>query len=211
MTTVRRIFLAAVLVVLGSASEVRAQADDFEAYPLEPPNTSSPQDTLRSFLRYANEAIQHWRKEDSAAVVNHAGRRALRSLDLSDLPPAVRQELGVEKLLLLKEILDRVEIPPSAEIPGIAEVAALPDLKRWVIPRTEIEIVRVPEGPLEGEFLFSAATVADLEHFYALSEHLPYKREASIGIYEDVVRSPGDWIPRLGRRLSGLDTDRLSR
>ena len=101
-----------------------------------------------------------------------------------------------EKLLLLKEILDRVELPDFEAIPGEVQVAANPDLDSWEIPHTEITIAKVDDGPHKGEFLFSAATVDDLERFYALSEHLPYKPDATIGIYEDVVRAPGDWIPR---------------
>jgi MscS family membrane protein len=194
-----RTLLLAVLVCLVCASpaSMLAQPLEFEAYPLEPPNTSSPRDTLRSFLSNANEAAQRWRAEDTATLANNPARRAMRCLDLSELPPAVRNELGVEKVLLLKEILDRIELPDFEAIPGEEQVAAQEeDLESWVVPHTEITISRVEEGPLEGEFLFNASTIAQLEHFYALSEHLPYKPDATIGIYEDVVHSPGQWIPR---------------
>jgi MscS family membrane protein len=173
-----------------------AQSTAFESYPLEPPNTSSPRDTLRSFLRYVNEAVQGWRTGEDAALINNAARRAMRCLDLSNLPPAVRNELGLEKVLLLKEILDRIELPDFEEIPGEEQVAAADGLQSWVIPRTELTIARMGEGPLAGEFLVSAATVDQLERFYALSEHLPYKPDAAIGIYEEMVRSPGPWLPR---------------
>src|SRR5918996_5738443 len=198
MTRIRSVFLAAAigcLLCAGSGS-LSAQPVGFEPYPLEPPNTSSPQDTFRSFLRYANDAVQSWRADEDAALINDAARRAMRCLDLSELPPAVRDDLGLEKVLLLKEILDRIELPDFEEIPGQEQVAADEDLTSWVIPHTELTIARIEEGPLEGEFLFSASTVAQLERFYALSEHLPYKPDATIGIYEEVVRSPGPWLPR---------------
>lgn len=202
MTKARCAFLAAALAAamacaLCASPPLLAQAIEFEPYPLEPPNTSSPRDTLRSFLSNANEAAQLWRTEDTVTLVNDAARRAMRCLDLSELPPAVQDELGVEKVLLLKEILDRIELPAFEAIPGEEEVAAEEeDLESWVVPHTELTISRVEEGPLEGEFLFSASTIDQLEHFYSLSEHLPYKPDATIGIYEDVVRSPGQWIPR---------------
>lgn len=197
MTKARCAFLAVAMayVLCATPTPSLAQAVDFEPYPLEPPNTSSPRDTLRSFLSNANEAAQQWRAEDNVTLVNDPARRAMRCLDLSELPPAVRDELGVEKVLLLKEILDRVELPDFAAIPGQEQVAGEEDLESWVVPHTELTIARVEEGPLEGQFLFSASTIDQLEHFYTLSEHLPYKPDATIGIYEDVVRSPGEWIP----------------
>ncbi|MGH6916575.1 MAG: mechanosensitive ion channel family protein, partial [Geminicoccaceae bacterium] len=197
MTKARCAFLAAAMayVLCASPTPSLAQAVDFEPYPLEPPNTSSPRDTLRSFLSNTNEAAQRWRTEDNMTVVNHPARRAMRCLNLSQLPPAIRNALGLEKVLLLKEILDRIELPDFEEIPGQEQVAN-EDLKSWIIPHTELTIARIEEGPLAGEFLFSAPTIDQLEHFYALSEHLPYKPDATIGIYEEVVRSPGPWIPR---------------
>jgi MscS family membrane protein len=187
---------AATIACLLSAAPIPAQEIAFDSYPLEPPETTSPRDTLRSFLAHANEAIQQWRAEDGDGLTNPAALRALRCLDLSGLPPAVREELGVEKMLLLKEILDRVELPDFEEIPGADQLAATPELARWRLPHTEITIARIDDGPRAGEFLFSAATVDEIERFYSLSEHLPYKRDATVGIYEDVVRAPGDWIPR---------------
>jgi MscS family membrane protein len=196
MPKTRCAVLAVLMACLLGAAPSLAQPADFEPYPLEPPNTSSPRDTLRSFLRYVNEAIQSWRTEADPVLINDAARRAMRCLDLSGLPPAVRDELGVEKALLLKEILDRIELPDFEAIPDQEQVAADENLESWVIPRTELTIARITEGPLKGEFLFNAATVEQLDHFYALSEHLPYKPDAAIGIYEEVVRSPGPWLPR---------------
>ena len=188
---------AAVIACMLSVTpaSLSAQAVEFESYPLDPPDTTSPRDTLRSFLRNANDAIQHWRADDGP-LINHATLRALRCLDLSGLPPAVREDLGVEKVLLLKEILDRVELPDFDAIPGPEQVAADDALDSWAIPHTEITIAKIDDGPDAGAFQFSAATVENLDRFYNLSEHLPYKPDATIGIYEDVVRAPGDWIPR---------------
>ena len=198
MTKLRRAFVAAAvgwLFILGAASS-SAQPTGFEPYPLEPPNTSSPRETFRSFLRYANDAVQGWRSGTDPVLINEDARRAMRCLDLSQLPPAVREELGIEKILLLKEILDRIELPAFGDIPDQEQVTGEGAVDSWVVPRTELKIARIDEGPHQGEFLFDADTVEQLEHFYARSEHLPYKRDATIGIYEEIVRSPGPWISR---------------
>ena len=92
--------------------------DVLTAYPLRPPQLESPRATLRSFIEYANEAVELWRDEAPRDSIRRAGRRATLCLDLSAFPLATREAIGIEKVLLLKEILDRVEIPPFEEIPN---------------------------------------------------------------------------------------------
>ena len=43
-------------------------------------------------------------------------------LDLSEFPIATRESTGIEKVMLLKEILDRIELPPPEDIPDLAAV-----------------------------------------------------------------------------------------
>ena len=78
--------------------------------------------------------------------------RASRCLDLSKIPPRLKQDVAVESTLLLKEILDRIEVPTYAQIPGAEAVTDR---------ETEIHIVKVESGPRAGEFLFSPETVAN--------------------------------------------------
>ena len=66
---------------------------------------------------------------------------------------------------------------------------------RWTIPHTEISVVRVAEGPRQGEFLFTPGTVDRLPKFYQRVQHLPYKPGASENIYESYIYSPGWMIP----------------
>ena len=44
---------------------------------------------------------------------------------------------------MLKEVLDRIELPPDDEIPDAAAVDEL-GISRWTIPHTEITLVRDP-------------------------------------------------------------------
>jgi MscS family membrane protein len=116
-------------------------------------------------------------------------------LDLSEIAPNVVQDVGDETTLLLKEILDRIDMPPVEEIPGKEKVDAK-GLTDWTVPNTAIRIVKVVKGPREGEFLFSTNTVAKVRKYYDRVGHLPYKPGASIGAYEDYIFSPGPMIPQ---------------
>ena len=164
-------------------------------YPLKPPELDSPRATLQSFIKYANEAISLWFDEKSGEAINRVLRRAMLCLDLSEVPIATREKTGTEKVLLLKEILDRVEVPPFEEIPD-ANTVERSGLKDWTIPNTELTITKLEEGPRSGAFVVSIRTVALLNQFYKLAESLPYKRGATIGAYEDFLYGPGPLLPR---------------
>lgn len=182
------------LAVGGPAGRSVAQEDALDAYPLRPPAMASPRDTLRSFQTYMREATRRYQGQGSGLGFEGPRDKALRTLDLSQLPPAVREDLGVQRGLLLLEILDRIELPPLEEIPDAAALEAA-DLTGWTIPDTEITIARADEGSYAGEFQFTAHTVAQLPTFYDRVKHLPYKPGASVGIYEDLAYAPGWLLP----------------
>lgn len=159
-----------------------------DPHPLRPADTSSPRDTLRSFLENANEAVDAWRRDELNARSTRAYLRAMETLDLGSTPHSDTWWIRTERLLLLKELLDRIELPPESAIPGDAEVADGAVLQ-WTIPDTRITIARIGEGPRAGEFLFSAGTVEKLHRYYAHARHLPYRPGIPAGYYEDWVRS----------------------
>ena len=68
-------------------------------------------------------------------------------------------------MLMLREILNRLDIPPDNQIPGDEEVAE-GDVTEWTVPNTSISIQRVKNGPREGEFLFSHDTVERVDRLY---------------------------------------------
>ena len=173
----------------------RAVLLEFTPYPLRPPEVDSPRATLRSFIASANEGIKRMRHEASPEAIKRTMRRAALTLDLGQIPLATRESIGTEKVLLLKEILDRIEIPAFEKIPDAASVTEN-GLTEWAIPNTEITIIRIQEGERAGAFLFSGRTVALLEQFYELAESLPYKPGATIGAYEGFLYGPGSLLPR---------------
>ncbi len=169
---------------------------DFDPYPLRPAKTSSPRDTLQTFIRHFNTAADAWRLQKTSER-RRATARAAHAFDFSELPAHSRYIDSFEKMALLKEILDRVEVPDYDQIPGEDEVADKEkSIDRWTIPNTQIEIARIQEGPRRGEFLFTKGTVAQLEEYYNLAKDLPYKPNADVNLYEELLTSPGPLIPK---------------
>jgi MscS family membrane protein len=166
--------------------------------PLAPPDTSSPRATLRSlsaniFDAYKIYVGQNLYSRSAPPEMRDDMRRAVRCLDLSAVPPALVRDVGLEAALMLKEVLDRIDLPSPEEIPG-HDAHPLPD--KWVVPGTEITIARVASGPYAGEYLFAPETVARAEEFYNRVKDLPYQPGAAEGMYSLYKFSPGWMVPR---------------
>ena len=154
-------FLLAACVVQGSQTAIAQQPDQFG-----PADTSSPRDTLRSYIDSCNELGQRIKaaKYFNRASAEHRplALRILDCIDTRDLPAFARDHRASEVAVCLKEILDRVELPPYEEIPDTSDIEAaggLEKLSQWRIPGTRITIARVEEGPQKHEYLFSRGTV----------------------------------------------------
>jgi MscS family membrane protein len=187
-----------IAVALWLAGGVSA-ADPFAEYPLEPPDRSSPRATLNTFRDSVDEAWKLYTAKDPKVRVVFA--RARGCLDVSDVPPLVLHQVSAEGALLLKEVLDRIELPPENDIPDTPEVAA-GKLTRWTIPHTEITLVKVAEGDQEGEWLFSSRTVARASEFYERVKALPYQ-PGRLGGHLEELRSGTD-VTLIGRLVSVL-------
>jgi len=219
-------WLLALLVFSGAAA-----AKEYFESPIQPPDTSSPRATFESFLNNISEAYDVLipaytaylaapnlfppeSSREAEARAQDLLDRAVRTLDLSGIPPALRQKVGLERALLLKEVLDRIPLPAREEIPdavsmtagagdaaGAAQDAgAAPatqvEIDRWRVPYTGIAIARVEEGPQKGEYLFTPGTVASIRRDYAKMRQLPYRAGASEGFYEFIISTPGLLPPR---------------
>lgn len=189
------------VVLLFYGSTARAITDPT---PLKPPDTSSPRATMTVFMDNMHRAYQiSLRKGYKNEAADVHLNRATKCLDLSGIAPNLVQDVGDEAALRLKEIFDRIELPPFEEIPDKSAVD-FQGLTRWTIPNTAIAIVKVEKGPRLGEFLFSTGTVANVKEYYDRVNHLPYKPGASVGAYEDYIFGSGPLIPqRLIRNLPG--------
>ncbi len=178
-------------------------------HPLESADTSSPRATLNTFLVTMHEAYvttrEQGRSYQSEAERTATRNRVFRCLDLRQLAPAVRTSLAKEAAVCLKEVIDRIELPPKAEWPD-SETVAERGITRWTIPHTDISIVKIQEGPREGEFLFSSDTVDRATEFYEVVKTRAYidRETTTPGFYERFVSDPGwmipnSWIPSWAR------------
>ena len=176
-----RWMLFLILVLL--APHTLAQSSDLEAiigaiedpYPLRSADTSSPRDTLRTYLRDFTTAVDAWRSGKPRADIVRPGLRAVDTIDFGEVGAVDRLAAMTIDMILLKEILDRVELPPFEDIPDDEEVAQ-EGITRWTIPNTKIEIAKISEGTNAGEFLFTRETVENLKNYYDLAKDLPYKK-----------------------------------
>lgn len=178
-----------------------------DPYPLRPPDTSSPRDTLQSFLLHVDYIINAWRQGPVDARGIHNLINAAETLDFSTTPNGEAFSVQIDRMLLLKELLDRIELPSDDEIPGDTEVTKR-GITRWTIPNTRITITQIKNGLRAGEFVFAAATVERLDAFYRLAKDLPYKPTATTpDIYENFVAYRGGAFleEQLRNRLKEVD------
>ena len=141
---------------------------------LRPVDTSSPRSTLEGFLDSVNRAytlvmeaenglkatpptMTRERAAEIEITASNLLQRAATTLDLSEVPEALREDFGIETVLQLKEILDRMALPPLDSVPNapMVEAARLRASRlstgaagpvRWRYPSTAIEIVEITEG-----------------------------------------------------------------
>ena len=184
------LWLACLCLLLCAAPSVAAE----EGNPLEPVDTSSPRATLASFLEEMNEAVELYRGESDRLGARAEVLDAVRCLDLSEVPPTIADTVGFETALRLKEVLDRIPVPPSRKIPDAAQMDE-EEIGSWTLPDTPIEIVRVEEGPRAGQYLFSPQTVTRSVEFYERVRELPYKRGSGKGAhYEEYQLGAGAFL-----------------
>ena len=162
----------ALLIVALVFTALPAAAAEPVEHPLEPPDRSSPRATIRTFLDSIDEAWDIYSRGGTGYFEPFL--RARRCLDTSEIPPLVFREATGKAALTLKEVLDRLVLPPFEEIPDAADIEELA-LTQWTIPHTQITLTQVAEGEQQGQWLFSKRTVARVEEFYAKVEHLPYQ------------------------------------
>lgn len=199
---------------------------------LKPVETESPQSVIQGLMENVNAAYSLVMEteaaigskpptmsiEEAREVEHEANQfleRAAATLDLSQTAKSTKQDLGLETVLLLKEIIDRIGLPPLDMIPDSNMIDSERQRRgdsfsgpiRWKYPGTNIEIVEIMEGGRQGQFLFSSESVATIKEFYETIKDLPYQPDysglvteyqspaRSIGFYDYYITSPGYLIP----------------
>ena len=154
-TALRRLTMAMAMFAALVATAATATAQDQQPANgtlalLAPPDLSSPRSTLSTFRQSVDgayailiEAYDEYRTDpgfgvspEVAAKVSEARlllRRAIATLDLSQVAAVNRQKTGLETVLLLKEILDRLPPIPRDAAPGAEQVAAAEAAKSPIV------------------------------------------------------------------------------
>ena len=176
-------------------------------YPLSPVDISSPRATLRSFLTNCNVAYElsqtggRWSGDkESHAKVRDAIRNVKQCMDLTAIPGFRRDNSAKESAVLLKEVLDRIEVPVMRHIPHRKDMVKDDGsmMERWTIPHTEISFQLIDEGCLKGSYQFSSDTVARAEEYFHRVNHLPYKPGATEGFAFFYLTEPGSrWLAEM--------------
>ncbi len=100
------------------------EGDKFDQYPLRPADTSNPRDTLNSFLTNLDQAIKAWQTGQPINVRIRIFDRAAGTFDTSGMSESDLRATKIKAALLLKEILDRIALPPDDQIPGDDDVGS---------------------------------------------------------------------------------------
>ncbi|MEM7145595.1 MAG: mechanosensitive ion channel family protein [Verrucomicrobiota bacterium] len=204
------LFLAITLLPIAPSS-AQSPTDEEQTSALEPADTSSPRATLNSFIDACNEIYELIQLEEAGDIkrdeVEHhrLADKIFHCMDLTQEAGFLKKYAAGEAAVSLKEVLDRIPLPPQNEIPGLDEVTAAEadgqTITKWRIPRTEIVIARVPDGPDEGDYVFSADSVARAADFFRRIKDSPYLRKDSVQFYEWFLSDPGPRVAPLVRAL----------
>lgn len=183
---------------------------------LSPPATRSPRETLFGFLDKAKQAegivyaleetTRHekglFHTQEHLAEGQHAEdlfKQAIRTLNLSDIPENYRDHIGVERALMLFEILKRIPLPPQNTVPTqAADETPSNIIQRWEIPGTEIAIELGQQHQYINEYVFSPETVTRIPDFYNRVKRLPIldtQKYQERNFYEYFTGTPGHLIP----------------
>jgi MscS family membrane protein len=127
--------LAAIALVAGLWA---APGAGNEAGPLAPLDMSSPRATLTSFIATVDRVAANFRDLSHRGVRQENARLiqlGLGCLDLSAVPPSLVETEGREAAVQLKEVLDRIPLPPLDAVPDAAAVKSA-GIDRWRLPNT---------------------------------------------------------------------------
>jgi MscS family membrane protein len=148
--------------------------------------TESPRRTFSTFQRLREEferSILAYREEESWALAGHRDvlmDQFIALIDMSQVPRTSRRQVGYATTAYLLDILGRVELPETADIPDLDSFQDKTSGQSWRIPGTPIRITKMDEGAREGEFLFSSRTIVSAPRFYRGIQYLPLRSRLDI-------------------------------
>ena len=174
--------------------------------PLTTLDTTSPRSLLEGYLRITTELYQvgtqtvtdyessgrlymTTEEREKLMALKDKAYKLAKGIDLSALPPITRMEAERRIMIQLKEILDRVELPPMSQVPD-AKAMQQSGKTRWLIPGTDIAIQEIETGPRKGEYIFAADSIDRLPEIYQLARNMPYINHSTEYWYEHQLMYP---------------------
>lgn len=173
-------------------------------------NTSSPRDTVESFISLSDHLAKSVDAYDvTRSRTDYANIRVLTEglsglFDLSDVPLAVRSHVGTELVADTLDILARVPDLDVNALPAASDLSATQDDVYRIIG-TPLRLQRVAEGTRRGEILFDSHTVAVLTRFDQLrSRRLAADGNAATGWAERFDHITGPMVPAWLTRIAPI-------
>ena len=168
---------------------------------IRPVSTDSPRDTLSTFFWLRDKlevALLDYSRSSSVEGAQQVLllQAQLRSLvDLSMVPSSSRVQVGNDTIGYLLDIFGRMD---ALDLDLVPDDAAFEDdgLAQYRIPRTPIRIMRLDDGPREGEFVFNSRTVGIAQRVFRSVEHLPLSSDLEITSWAGLLpQLTGPYIP----------------
>lgn len=191
---------------------------DGEEHPLLPADISSPRATFDSFMKNCDIAYRLLKEkgrssgdEQTRMQATEAVRNIERCMDLSKVGEFRRDDVTKEAAVSLKEVFDRIELPPERKIPDREDMMRKDGslIESWTFPNTEITFHLIKDGPLAGSYQFTPDTVARAGEFYQRVAFMPYKEGATKGFATYYFTSPeSKWLARLVNTLPAVAWER---
>lgn len=202
--------------LLATVPACALQAQSLDQLALSAPvDTSSPDSTLRGFIASSSNlaeilvagtrgggettkgaSARQLREDTMAKDLTH---QAATAIDLSNIPPLILERSQRARVLMLYDTLRRIS-------PDVLEQAPT-DSKRagWLVPGTPIRIVRLAEGPRQGEYVFSAETIDNISQYHARAMRQPVLWGRKPDSHPILLENLGDVRPsQLSRMVSSL-------
>ncbi|WP_165354531.1 mechanosensitive ion channel domain-containing protein [Tropicimonas sp. IMCC6043] len=199
------LLMSAIAVAQEAPSEAGADPGQASAGAVVGPQygleTSSPRGVIASFQRLSAEFEAAMTAYKTAHDRQSADRIALvldqwlSLIDLSQVPEATRREVGAETATYLLDIFNRVPLPALDTVPD-ATAFKPGSPAAYAVPDTPFRIVRIADGPRQGEFLFSQHTVNSAPQFYRTVENLPLHTPGPVRSWGSEIRQfTGPMVP----------------
>lgn len=154
-------------------------------------NTSTPKATVKSFISASDKLIYYWQEEQLRSVeAERALAQVIRTMDLSLVPNRTRQVVVMERILLLREVLDRFDTEVFATLPD----ESISDY--WRFENTDISLIKIASGERAGQFVFSSVTVQQLPRWYRTMQPIGYVDPQRPDYYQNFIHSPGPLLPK---------------